>query len=181
LGRLSGSTTRRPRLRWRAEDVENAIADELATLRIEPQEVRDLLHESLDAAFEDVSSQQRRQAAALAMRHSELTAMQDRLLNAYLAGTVEEGQYRATTEELRSELAGVTEPRDRIAQIDPGAIEMAFTVFDWRQNADEQWRRSNSALRRRILDSVSLKRTRSDAAFVSQRESPWTFSPKGSF
>lgn len=162
-----------PRVRWRAEDVENAIADELATFRIEPQEVRDLLRKTLAAAFEDVSSQQRRQAAALAKRHSELTGMKDRLLNAYLAGTVEEGQYRDKSEELRSELAGVTEARERVGQIDPGAIEMAFTVFDWCQNADEHWRRSNSAVRRRILDSVSLNRTLSDASLCLTKRKPF--------
>lgn len=161
-----------PRVRWRAEDVENAIADDLATLRIEPADVRDIFRETLIAAFEDLSSQQRRQSAALAKRHSELTAMQDRLLNAYLAGTIEEGQYRAKCEDLRSELAGVNEARERVGRIDAGVIDVAFTVFDWCQNADENWRRSNSAARRLILDSVSLNRTLSDANLCLPKRKP---------
>ncbi|MCC6910042.1 MAG: recombinase family protein [Phycisphaerales bacterium] len=162
-----------PRVRWRAEDVESAITDELATLRIEPAEVRDLFRKTLAAAFEDISSQQRRQSAALSKRHSELAGMQDRLLNAYLAGTIAEGQYRDKAEELRSELAGVTEARERVGRIDAGAIELAFAVFDWCQNADEHWRRSNSAVRRRILDSVSLNRTLSDANLYLTKRKPF--------
>jgi DNA invertase Pin-like site-specific DNA recombinase len=161
-----------PRVRWRAEDVENAIADELATLRIEPDEVRDLFRKTLATAFEDISSQQRRQSAALAKRHSELTGMQDRLLNAYLADTIDEGQYSAKAEELRSELAGVTEVRDRVGQIDAGAIDLAFTFFDWCQNAAENWRRSNAAARRLILESVSLNRTLSDTNLCLQKRKP---------
>lgn len=161
-----------PRVRWRAEDVENAIADELGTLRVEPDDVRDLFRKTLAAAFEDISSQQRRQSAALAKRHSELTGMQDRLLNAYLAGTIEEGQYRAKAEELRSELAGVTEARERVGQIDARAIELAFAVFDWCQNAAEHWRRSDAALRRQILDFVSLNRTLSDVNVCLPKRKP---------
>lgn len=168
-----------PRVRWRAEDVENAIADDLATLRIEPAEERQLFRKTLAAAFEDISSQQRRRCAALAKRHSELTGMQDRLLNAYLAGTVEEGQYRDKSEELQSELAGVTEARERVRRIDAGDITVAFAVFDWCQNADEHWRRSNSAMRRRILDSVSLNRTLSDANLCLTKRKPFDLLTEG--
>jgi site-specific DNA recombinase len=161
-----------PRVRWRAEDIENAIVNDLATLRIEPVHVRDLFRQTLIAAFADISTQQRRQSAALAKRHSELSAMQDRLLNAYLAGTIEEGQYRAKCEDVRLELAGVNESRERIGRIDAGVMENAFTVFDWCQNANENWRRSNSAARRLILDSVSLNRTLSDVNLCLQKRKP---------
>lgn len=168
-----------PRVRWRAEDLDDAIADDLAKLRIEPEEVRNIFRKTLAAAFEDISAQQRRQVAAHAKRSSELTAMQDRLLNAYLAGAVEEGQYRAKSEELRAELAGVTEARARLGRVEAGAIETAFTVFDWCQNAGDHWRRSNSAVRRRILDSVSLNRTLSDVSLCLAKRKPFDLLAEG--
>lgn len=168
-----------PRVRWRAEDLDDAIADDLAKLRIEQEDVRDLFRKTLAAAFEDISAQHRRQAAAHAKRSSELAAMQDRLLNAYLADAVEEGQYRAKSEELRAELAGVKEARERLGRVDPGAIETAFTVFNWCQSAGENWRRSNSAIRRRILDSVSLNRTLSDVSLCLAKRKPFDLLAEG--
>lgn len=168
-----------PKVRWRAEDVENAIADELATLRIEPEDVRSLFRKTLATAFEDIGSRQRRQSATLKKRESEVANMQDRLLNAYLAGSVEERQYRDKSEELRCEMARVNEARERLGRFETGDIGVAMTVFDWCQNADENWKRSNSAVRRRIVESVSLNRTLSDVTLCLSKRKPFDVLAEG--
>ena len=57
---------------------------------------------TLSDAVNDLTAYQRRQATSLAKRKSELATMQDRLLNAYLAGTVDEAIYKAKSNELKS-------------------------------------------------------------------------------
>jgi hypothetical protein len=66
------------------------VIDDLASLRLPSQEYVDWFRSALSAAFADMGEYERRQAAALRKRRSELAGMQARLLNAYLAGTVDE-------------------------------------------------------------------------------------------
>lgn len=148
-----------PRVRWRANDLDVAIVNDLATLRIEDEEIRSLFRETLSMAVQDITVEQHKQAARLAKRHSELAGMQDRLLNAYLAGTIEEFQYRAKSDELRVEMAGVTETRERLSRLCSGDSDVMQAVLAWSQNAADSWQRSNSAARRQFLASVTLSRT----------------------
>lgn len=168
-----------PRVRWRAEDLDEAICNDLATLRIEDEETRVVFRETLSMAFQDITVQQHKRAASLSKRHAELSGMQDRLLNAYLAGTIDEGQYRAKSDELRAEMAGVTEARERLGGVESRDIDVALAVFDWSQNALESWQGSKSAVRRQILDSVSLNRTLSAANLCISKRKPFDLLAEG--
>src|SRR5262249_1034983 len=75
-----------PTVRWKAEDLEQAIVDDLARMRIPTPEIATWFRTTLRDAVDDLTSCQRRQATALAKRKSEFVTMRDRLLNAYLAG-----------------------------------------------------------------------------------------------
>jgi len=162
-----------PRVRWRAKDLDVAIGNDLATLQIEDEEIRSLLRETLSMAFQDITVEQRKQAANLAKRHSELEGMQDRLLNAYLAGTIDCGQYRDKSVELRAEVVEVTEARDRLGRVERGDIDAALAVFDWSQNVTESWQRSNSTARREFLTSVTLNRTLSATNLCLVKRKPF--------
>lgn len=168
-----------PRVRWRAEDIDAAIVAELTTFRIEPEEVRHLLRRTLAAAFDDITANKRRQAAAHTKRKSELTTMQDRLLNAFLIGSIDEDIYNAKCNELRGEIAKVNDASERLGPLDARTVDLALGVFDWCQNAEEHWRRSNSTTQRQILDSVSLNRTISDVSLCLTKRKPFDLLIKG--
>ena len=74
-----------PRVRWKPDDLERAIQEDLARLKIPSPDIAAWLRTALAAAFADITATQHQQSASLAKRESELKAMQDRLLNAYLS------------------------------------------------------------------------------------------------
>lgn len=99
--------------------------------------------------------------------------MQDRLLNAYLAGTVDEDVYKAKSNELKAETANVDATLGQLGDVDPARGELAVTLFDWTQKAAEIWRGSNNTVRRQILDSVCLNRTVGDLSLVLEKRKPF--------
>lgn len=99
--------------------------------------------------------------------------MQDRLLNAYLADTIDEATLRAKSDDLKGGMARVTEALEGVTRLDEGAIDRAMALFDFAQHAVELWRGSNSAARREILDAVSLNRTLSDVTLCIQKRKPF--------
>jgi hypothetical protein len=64
-------------------------------------EVADWFRTALAAALGDLTAHRRRQATGLTKRKSELATMQDRLLNAHLAGQVDEETYQRKSCELK--------------------------------------------------------------------------------
>ncbi len=162
-----------PRVRWKAAELEQAIVDDLASMRMASPDIADWFRKELRAAVSDLTSYRRRQSDALAKRKSELAAMQNRLLNAYLAGTVEEVVYGAKTNELKSEAAKADEALAQLGEIDPGRADSALALFDWTQNAAEIWRGSNNAVRRELLDAICLNRTLSDVTLDATKRKPF--------
>ena len=111
--------------------------DDLARLRLPTPEVATWLHISLDQALVDLLTHQRRRAAMLVKRKSEPVAMQDRLLNAYLAGTVEDDAFNATTAELKADTARVAEDLGAKSDLEPVRGKAVLAVSDWSQKAKE--------------------------------------------
>ena len=105
--------------------------------------------------------------------------MQDRLLNAYLVGTVEEAIFNAKSASLRDEVATVQEALDCLGNVDAGCADAAVAIFDWSQNAAEIWRGSNNAVRREILDCVCLNRTLSDVSLYTVKRKPFDILAEG--
>ena len=105
--------------------------------------------------------------------------MQDRLLNAYLAGTVDDGVYKAKSHELKAEAARAEEALAQLGDVDPARAETALALFDWTQNAAEIWRGSNSRVRREILDSICLNRTLTDVNLNATKRKPFDVLAEG--
>ena len=101
--------------------------------------------------------------------------MQDRLLNAYLAGTVDDDAFKAKTAELKADTARVTEEIDAGGDVDPARGKAVLAVFDWSQKVAEIWRGSNTTARRQILDSICLNRQVSDVTLVTAKRKPFDF------
>ena len=162
-----------PTVRWKAQDLEQAIVDDLEKMRMVTPEVAEWFRTELCAAVSDLTAHRRRQATSLAKRKTELANMQDRLLNAYLTGTVEEVIYKTKSNELKSEAAKTDETLDKLGDTDPACGKLAVTLFDWTQRAADVWRGSNNAVRREILDAVCLNRCLNDVTLTLQKRKPF--------
>ncbi|MGE3410252.1 MAG: hypothetical protein AB7I37_25960 [Pirellulales bacterium] len=160
-------------VRWKADDVELAIIDDLNTLKLPSHEVAEWFRESLAASVGDIKTHRSRQEAMLAKRKSELANMQDRLLDAYLAGTIDQVIYDAKVSAFKSEAIKIEEGLGSPGEAFPNAGELAPAVFDFSQNATETWRGSNMHRKREILDLVCLNRTLSDVTLVTTKRKPF--------
>ena len=162
-----------PTVRWKVHDLEQAIVDDLAKMRMATPEIAEWFRTELCAAVSDLTAYRRRQATSLAKRETELANMQDRLLNAYLTGTIEELVYKAKSNELKSEAAKTDESLAQLGDLDPARGQLVVTLFDWSQRAADVWRGSNNAIRRDILDAVCLNRRLNDVTLVLQKRKPF--------
>ncbi len=162
-----------PRVRWRANDLEQAVIDDLERMQMPSQEIADWFHDALEAAFEDVQHRHHRQATRLKKRRAELATMQDRLLNAYLAGGVDEHVFQTKSDQLRGEQRTTEESLDRLGDSDRSRTAGALGVLDFSQRAAEIWHGSNNAVRREILDVVYLNRALSDVSLVTTKRKPF--------
>jgi len=148
-------------------------------MRMPSPELATWFRTALTAAVDDLTSHQRRRAAVLTKRKSELATMQQRLLNAYLTGTVEEVIYKAKSNEIRGDIAKADEALAQLGDVGATRGATALALFDWSQNADAAWRGSNTAVRREILDAVCLNRTLSDVNLVTQKRKPFDLLAEG--
>ncbi len=164
-----------PGVRWREEDLEQAVLDELTTLRMPSSELAEWFKGSLSAMFADVEDMQRRHMQMLAKRRTEIENTKDRLLNCYLSGAVDDDVFQAKTTELKCELAEVEESLEKAGKYDPEAPRRALAVFEFSQNLAGLWQRSNSTGKREILECVSLNRAASDVTLYVQKRKPFDF------
>ena len=123
--------------------------------------------------MDDLTAYRRRQAGSLAKRKTEVANMQDRLLNAYLAGTVEEEVFKAKSDELKAEMAKTDEALAQLGDTAPARGDTALALFDWTQRAADAWRGSNTAVRRQILDCVCLNRALGDISLCLEKRKPF--------
>jgi hypothetical protein len=77
-------------------------------------EIAAWFRKSIEEAFSVLVVAKKRQITQLTKRRSELVAMQDRLLNAYLAGTLDQGTDTTKAMELKSDLKGVEESVEKV-------------------------------------------------------------------
>lgn len=162
-----------PSVRWREEDIEEAVEAELRSLKMPSQEVADWFRRALDAAFSDITGHQQRQQQLMLKRKAELKNMLDRLLNGYLAGTIEEAVFQRKSAEFKAEAERVAQSLEQVAAERDVDVEGALGLFDFTQTAAEVWHGSNSAEKREILDCVSLNRTLSTTSLDVAKRKPF--------
>jgi hypothetical protein len=105
--------------------------------------------------------------------------MQNRLLNAYLTGIVEEVVFKAEANKLKAEAAKADEALVQLGNPTPTRGETALALFDWTQRAADIWCGSNSAVRRQILDCVCLNRTLGDVSLCLVKRKPFDVLAEG--
>ena len=99
--------------------------------------------------------------------------MQERLLNAYLAGTIDEKTLVAKQTQLRDESATVAATLATSGEVDAEDVKTALGVFQFAQNAAQIWRGSKMDQKREILDAVSLNRILGDVSLVVEKRKPF--------
>jgi len=162
-----------PRVRWRAEAVESAIAADLDTMRFEDAEQAIWFRRSLLAAISDVDGQRRRQRSILLKRQTELTNQQERLLSIYMSGDIDAGTFQNKSTDLKGQLAELEKSLQRCRDMDFSCGDKVIAAFDFTQRAAELWRGSKMDKKRRILEAVSLNRTLSDTTLCVQKRKPF--------
>jgi site-specific DNA recombinase len=190
-----------PQVRWKAEDMENAILEDLKSMVLPDARVRTAFRRTLEVALGDAAECRREQSRQARKRLAEVASMKERLLNAYLMGTIDETTLRNRTVELEAEMKSLRNAagpmtvmnddgvRDRIDEMDgcgpsllPGVpnndreddrMKRILSVFDLAQNIESLWRGSNSPQKRRILEAVSLNRQVSDVSLCIQKTKPF--------
>ena len=168
-----------PVVRWKAGDLEDAVVDDLAQFRMPSTEIADWFRDALSAAFDDLDSHHERQVSSLRKRRTELSNMQDRLLNAYLAGSVPEETYKGKQVDLVAEVRSVGASLDAVGELDPQSGTAAVALFDWTQNAAEIWRGSNNDDRRAILEAVCLNRAVGPVSLDLTKKKPFDVLAEG--
>jgi len=161
-----------PRVRWRAEALEEAIYADLLEMKM-PPEVATWFREALREAFSDAIGLRARQKATLTKRVTELKNKQDRLLDVYLSGDIDEATYDGKSTQLKREIALAEESLAKHEATTSADRQTALRIFDWTQNAAELWRRSNNGLKREILETVCLNRQLSDVTLYLPKTN-WT-------
>lgn len=162
-----------PSVRWRADDLEDAIVADLAKLRMPDDEVANWFRSSLQVAFSQIGDHQRNQRMALSKRRSELATMNDRLLNAFLAGSIDEPTFNAKLAALRDEAAQIEERLGNVVTLEPPDVRAALAVFEFSQNVPDLWRGSKMLEKRRILETLSLNRMLGDVTLVLEKRKPF--------
>ena len=171
--RCANNSPDHPPVRWRADDLEKAIVEDLQKLKMPTPTIRDWFRRALEAAFSDVTATQRSQAKLLNKRRTELKKMQDRLLNGYLLGGIDEATLAAKQQELKDELAEVEEMLSQAKEMSTADAQAALAVFDFSQNVAEIWRGSKMAEKREILESVSLNRRLGHLSLCISKRKPF--------
>jgi len=164
-----------PVVRWREEEVEKAILDEFATIKMPNDEIANWFRQTITAAFDDYGALERQRKEMLTKRRTELAGMQDRLLNGYLAGTIDEAVFKTKQAELKRQQAEVEESLSTVFAHVPEAASRALLFFEFSQNLVEIWRRSNSAVQTEIIECVSLNRHLSDLKLDLVKRKPFDF------
>ena len=101
--------------------------------------------------------------------------MQNRLLNTYLAGTIDEATYAAKSAELKAETRKAEESLEQLLRIESVDADLGLRLFDWSQNLADLWLGSKIPQKREILDLICLNRAVSDVSLVLEKRKPFDF------
>ena len=109
----------------------------------------------------------------LSKRRTELSNMKDRLLNVYLAGSLDEKAFSGKSADLKAQQEELGRQLDETGAMTDDTGRLALSVFDFSQNLTDIWRGSNYPTRRDILECVSLNRTLDDVTLYVTKRKPF--------
>ena len=98
--------------------------------------------------------------------------MQERCLNAYISGSIDEPTFEKKKFELKTEIEELEKQAAEEIE-DPTAGKTALAVYNFSQKAHKIWLGSNFSIRRAILDCISSNRTLDNASLYVSKRSPF--------
>ncbi len=164
-----------PRVRWKEADLENAIVEQLESMRLPTPELRDWFSEVMDAEFGRLRNDQNHQKRVLGRKKVELEKQNARLLSLYLEGHLDAGTYQDKSVSLQGQIAEVEKGIAACRDMESTSRDSAKKVFDFTQQAAEIWHGSKKAGKQRILRAISLNRTLSDTSLCIAKRKPFSF------
>ncbi|MBI1374090.1 MAG: hypothetical protein GC159_15325 [Phycisphaera sp.] len=170
-----------PVVRWREEQLEEAILTDLKSLRIEDEEDRQWFRDNLVASLGNEEVLRGERLKSLRRRLADLEAKQKRLLDAYLAGAVDKNTFTATSAQIKEETQKTEEDLQTSKAGPLTGFERVLEVFDLAQVAAERWEVLDKAGRREILDTILLKRTLNATSLETTKKKPFDVFAKGLF
>ena len=147
-----------PNVRWTGEDLEEALIKQLGELQLPSKEITDWFRTALRAALSDEIQFNRHRQTQLRKRQSELKPIRDRLLDAFLTGTVAREDYEKKALEIKTELERIQRDLGSESKVNSEFIDMVEAAFNLSQKAADTWARSNWTVRRELLEMFSLNR-----------------------
>ena len=94
-------------MRVREGELLDMFMEEFGSFKM-PSDFAEWFRASIQAAFTDAGEMQSQRKQALAKRKAELTGMQERLLNGYIGGAIEQAVFQAKAADLKREIALTT-------------------------------------------------------------------------
>ncbi|HQL76134.1 MAG TPA: recombinase family protein [Phycisphaerae bacterium] len=170
-----------PVVRWRQDQLEEAIKRDLTSLRIPDDERRDWFRRHLAVACNDQTILREQRIRQTRKRLTELDQMQTRLMDAYLSGAIEKEPFTAKTTEMKVEAERLREQLDGAGTCGEEVGQNVLALFDFAQNAGQNWGVSGKDARRAILGRVLLKRSLSDVSLVTTKKRPFDVLVEGPF
>lgn len=168
-----------PTVRWREDQLEAAILTDLESLRIEDDETRQWFRAQLVESCKNETLVREERLKNLRRRKADLEAMQQRLLDAYLAGAVDKNTFTAKTALHKEELDRIEADIQTSRAAPLTGLEQAVEAFDLAQTAAERWRVSTKEERRAILEAVLLNRTLNATSLVTTKRKPFDVLAEG--
>lgn len=167
-----------PKVRWKEGDIEAAILREFDAMKMLP-ETAEWFADTIEAqASNSVVFNQRKM---LCKRRTELTGMQDKLLNSYLAGVIAEDVFNTKSEELKADIRVVERQLDDIETGETLKGLELRKVFEFTQKLGFFWRGSNFSKKRELLQLVSSNRHSSDVSLCLEKSKPFDVLAKRPF
>ncbi len=168
-----------PTVRWREDQLEAAILADLESLRIVDDDTRQWFRDQLVESCKDETLVREERLKNLRRRKADLEAMQQRLLDAYLAGAVDKNTFTAKTVLHKEELDKVEADIQTSRATPLTGSEHAVEAFDLAQTAAERWRVSTKDERRTILEGVLLNRALNATSLVTTKRRPFDVLAEG--
>lgn len=162
-----------PVVRWREDQLEEAIQKDLMGLCIPDDERRDWFRRHLATACNDQTMLREQRVRQARKRLTELDQIQQRLLEGYLGGAIEKDAFTAKTTEMKVEAERLREQLDGAGACGDEVGQHVLALFDFAQDAGRNWGVSVKDARRAILGRVLLKRSLSDVSLVTTKRKPF--------
>ena len=163
-----------PKLRWSQEEFEQAILREIKQLSIPNKDYYAAFHRTLEAAVSDTVAYQHQQQRTIKKRLTDIKTIKDRLLTAFLTGTIDEMTMQNKTTELTLEEKSLEMSKQMSNQaVQNDQAKHILSLFKCSQALGNFWNGSNLALKRQLLEIVSLNREVSDVSLCLKKSKPF--------